>query len=166
MESLAVILGKISTNQEVMYAEQRKCNGIEESKEETGAILALQKFQKEMKEDLAAEINSSQLEIKCVLQEIKEAWMEMELRLNTQANLVTLMKEVCHKLSSIKVLQNMPESHWNCVAEDGEQQAFQYLDEKVGSIHKWEYNGVSKEDYNNVDIEGKSLFELSKLMIE
>ncbi|KAL8207369.1 UNVERIFIED_CONTAM: hypothetical protein K2H54_055478 [Gekko kuhli] len=153
MESLAVILGKVNVNQQIKDTEQRKFKSMEESKEETGAVLDLRKFQKEIKEDLAAEIKSSQLEMKCVLQEIKEAWMEMELRLSTQASLVTLMKEVSHSLSNIKAFQNVPKNNWNSVAGDGDEQAFQYFDEKAGSIHKWECNGVSEGDEENESVD-------------
>lgn len=149
MESLAVILGKVNMNQQMIDAEHKEFNSMEESKEEIGAVLDLRKFQKEIKEDLAAEIRSSQLEIKHVLQEIREVWMEMELRLSTQANLVTLIKEVNHSLSNVKAFQNVPKGHWNCVAGDEEDQVLQYVDEKSGSVHKWECNGVSEGDKEN-----------------
>lgn len=132
---------------------------MEESKEEIGAVVDLQKFQKEIKEEIAAEVKSSQLEMKIVLKEIKEAWMEMELRLSTQASLITLMKEVSHSLSNIKAFQNVPKNCGNCFGGDGEEQAFQYLDEKAGSIHKWECNGINEGDKENVSVDiGKTQF--------
>ncbi|KAF7248840.1 hypothetical protein EYD10_05643 [Varanus komodoensis] len=145
MDGLAAIIGESAVNQERTNVEQTELNILVESKKGFGTTLDLQKIQKAIKEDLAAEIKSSQLEIKCVLEEIKEKWMEMEIRLKTQADLLMLMKEISYNLSNIKVFQTvkMPAS-LNCVAGDVQDCTFQFLDEKAGSIDKWGTNSLSE----------------------
>lgn len=159
METIAV-LGEAESNREVASAEPKELSHREDDKKGIVTALDLQKMQKSFKDDLAAEFKSSQLEIKRVLEEVKTAWMEMEVRLNTQADLVTLMKELSHSLTNIKVFQKMakcqkaPASLNGVTGDDGEQ-TYPCCDEMIDSIHKrgsnnWqdgneEYGAVGKE---------------------
>lgn len=158
IESLAINLGKMKTNQEVTQTEQ--LSNMVESREGIGTALDFQKIQQAIKDDLAAEIRSSQLEIKCVLQEIKKAWVEMEIRLNTQADLLTLMKDVSHSLTNTKVFQKSQEMPitLNSVAGDVQEQKFQSLDEEFGSIDKWETRSLSDGNGQTVAL-GKTQLE-------
>lgn len=167
MESLAIDLGQMNTNQEVTreasQTEPKEPSSMVESQKGIGTALDFQKIQQAIKDDLAAEIKSSQLEIKCVLEEIKEAWLEMETHLKAQADLVTLMKEVSHSLTNSKVFCTVEKSRTmptglNCVAGDVQEQIFKCLDEEDGSIHKWETRSLSYRNGANV-ILGKEQLE-------
>ncbi|KAJ6668608.1 hypothetical protein lerEdw1_012090 [Lerista edwardsae] len=165
MESLAINLGEMKANQEATQMEQ--LSSMVESREGIGTSLDFQKIQQAIKDDLAAEIRSSHLEIKCVLQEIKKAWVEMEIRLNTQADLLTLMKDVSHSLTNIKVFQTMQKSQempttLNCVAGDVQERIFQCLDEEFGSIDKWETRSLSDGNGETVALVDKGKPKSSK----
>ncbi|XP_063258110.1 microtubule-associated tumor suppressor 1 isoform X3 [Prinia subflava] len=83
---------------------------VETSQKEIRTVLALQRSQQQVKEDLKAEVKSSHLDIRTVLEEIQRVREEMEARLNTQADLVLLIKEVSTNLTCVdKAFQKMEE---------------------------------------------------------
>lgn len=113
MEFLAALLAEIKASQEAMRAGQRELkHDMETSQKEIGTVLALQRSQLQVKEDLKAEVKSSHLDIRTVLEEIRRVREEMEARLNTQADLVLLIKEMSTNLMCVdKAFQKMEERH-------------------------------------------------------
>lgn len=111
MECLAALLAEVKASQEVMQAGQKEIKrDVETSQEEIRTVLALQRSQQQVKEDLKAEVTSSHLDIRTVLEEIQRVREEMVARLNTQADLVLLMKEVSANLACVdKAFQKMEE---------------------------------------------------------
>ncbi|XP_065489294.1 microtubule-associated tumor suppressor 1 isoform X4 [Caloenas nicobarica] len=111
MECLAALLAEVKASQEAMQAGQKEIkHDVETSQEEIRTVLALQKSQQQVKEDLKAEVKSSHLDIRTVLEEIQRVREEMVARLNTQADLVLLIKEVSANLTCVdKAFQKMEE---------------------------------------------------------
>ncbi|XP_074444283.1 microtubule-associated tumor suppressor 1 isoform X2 [Larus michahellis] len=113
MECLAALLAEVKASQEAMEAGQKELkHDVETSQKEIRRVLALQRSQQQVKEDLKAEVKSSHLDIRTVLEEIQRVREEMEARLNTQADLVLLIKEVSTNLTCVdKAFQKMEERH-------------------------------------------------------
>ncbi|XP_010568349.1 PREDICTED: microtubule-associated tumor suppressor 1 isoform X2 [Haliaeetus leucocephalus] len=111
MECLAALLAEVKASQEAMQAGQKELkHDVEISQKEIRTVLALQRSQQQVKEDLKAEVKSSHLDIRTVLEEIQRVREEMEARLNTQADLVLLIKEVSTNLTCVdKAFQKMEE---------------------------------------------------------
>ncbi|XP_032854897.1 microtubule-associated tumor suppressor 1 isoform X4 [Tyto alba] len=111
MECLAALLAEVKASQEAMQAGQKELkHHVEASQKEIRTVLALQRSQQQVKEDLKAEVKSSHLDIRTVLEEIQRVREEMEARLNTQADLVLLIKEVSTNLTCVdKAFQRMEE---------------------------------------------------------
>ncbi|XP_009980237.1 PREDICTED: microtubule-associated tumor suppressor 1 isoform X2 [Tauraco erythrolophus] len=111
MECLAALLAEVKAGQEAMQAGQKELKrDVETSQKEIRTVLALQRSQQQVKEDLKAEVKSSHLDIRTVLEEIQRVREEMEARLNTQADLVLLIKEVSTNLTCVdKAFQKMEE---------------------------------------------------------
>ncbi|XP_034298840.1 microtubule-associated tumor suppressor 1 isoform X4 [Pantherophis guttatus] len=149
MDDLAVTFRGTQTNQELYKAEQKEFNTMIESRRGMVTTFDLQEIQQSIKE----EIRSGQLEMKCALEEIKRAWMEMEIRLNTQADLVTLMKDMSQNLTNIKVFQttvksqNIPDNLIS-VAGDDQDQIFQLLGKKPENISRCASSWNKKNEEN------------------
>ncbi|XP_066173025.1 microtubule-associated tumor suppressor 1 isoform X1 [Sylvia atricapilla] len=111
MEYIAALLAEVRAGQEAMQAGQKELkHDVETSQKEIRTVLALQRSQQQVKEDLKAEMKSSHLDIRAVLEEIQRVREEMEARLNTQADLVLLIKEVSTNLTCVdKAFQKMEE---------------------------------------------------------
>ncbi|XP_069712070.1 microtubule-associated tumor suppressor 1 homolog isoform X1 [Phaenicophaeus curvirostris] len=111
MACLAALLAEVKASQEAMHAEQKELkHDVETSQKEIRTMLALQRSQQQVKEDLKAEVKSSHMDIRTVLEEIQRVREEMEVRLNTQADLVLLIKEVSTNLMCVdKAFQKMEE---------------------------------------------------------
>lgn len=111
MECIAALLAEVKASQEAMQAGQKALkHDVETSQKEIRTVLALQRSQQQVKEDLKAEVKSSHLDIRTVLEEIQRVREEMEARLNTQADLVLLIKEVSTNLTCVdKAFQKMEE---------------------------------------------------------
>lgn len=111
MECLAALLAEVRASQEAMEAGQKELKrDMETSQKEIRTVLALQRSQQQVKEELKAEVKSSHLDIRNVLEEIQRVREEMEARLNTQADLVLLIKEVSTNLTCVdKAFQKMEE---------------------------------------------------------
>ncbi|KAJ7417654.1 Microtubule-associated tumor suppressor 1 like protein [Pitangus sulphuratus] len=111
MECIAALLAEVKASQEAMQAGQKELkHDMETSQKEIRTVLALQRSQQQVKEDLKAEMKSSHLDIRTVLEEIQRVREEMEARLNTQADLVLLIKEVSTNLTCVdKAFQKMEE---------------------------------------------------------
>ncbi|XP_008639665.1 microtubule-associated tumor suppressor 1 isoform X4 [Corvus cornix cornix] len=111
MECIAALLAEVKASQEAMQAGQKALkHDVETSQKEIRTVLALQRSQQQVKEDLKAEVKSSHLDIRAVLEEIQRVREEMEARLNTQADLVLLIKEVSTNLTCVdKAFQKMEE---------------------------------------------------------
>ncbi|XP_053832731.1 microtubule-associated tumor suppressor 1 isoform X3 [Vidua macroura] len=111
MECIAALLAEVKASQEAMQAGQKALkHDVETSQKEIRTVLALQRSQQQVKEDLKAEMKSSHLDIRTVLEEIQRVRQEMEARLNTQADLVLLIKEVSTNLTCVdKAFQKMEE---------------------------------------------------------
>ncbi|XP_060634556.2 microtubule-associated tumor suppressor 1 isoform X3 [Anolis sagrei] len=146
---LMEVLGRTKDNQQMVKLEQQELNSMVEYGKVNGTISDLWRIQQAMKEDFASEIKSSQLEIKCVLEEIKKSWMEMEMRLSTHSDLVSLMKEVSHHLNNFQVFHAMVKSpkmpaNLNCAAESDWEQPLSFWDKQVEYFDKCEANGWSE----------------------
>ncbi|XP_068870077.1 microtubule-associated tumor suppressor 1 isoform X5 [Aphelocoma coerulescens] len=111
MECIAALLAEVKASQEAMQAGQKALkHDVETSQKEIRTVLALQRSQQQVKEDLKAEVKSSHLDIRAVLEEVQRVREEMEARLNTQADLVLLIKEVSTNLTCVdKAFQKMEE---------------------------------------------------------
>ncbi|KAG8134685.1 hypothetical protein E2320_007781 [Naja naja] len=107
----------------------------------------------EMQQSIKEEIRSGQLEMKCALEEIKKAWLGMEIRLNMQADLVTLMKDMSQNLTNIKVFQatiksqNIP-ANLISVGGDDQDQIFQLLGKKPENISRCASNWNEENEEN------------------
>lgn len=111
MECIAALLAEVRASQEAMQAGQKALkHDVETSQKEIRTVLAMQRSQQQVKEDLKAEVKSSHLDIRTVLEEIQRVREEMEARLNTQADLVLLIKEVSTNLTCVdKAFRKMEE---------------------------------------------------------
>jgi len=111
MECFAALLAEVKACQESMEAGQKELkHAMETSQKEIRTVLALQRSQQQVKEELKAEMKSSHLDIRNVLEEIQRIREELEARLNTQADLVLLIKEVSTNLVCVdKAFQKMEE---------------------------------------------------------
>ncbi|OXB64497.1 hypothetical protein ASZ78_005153 [Callipepla squamata] len=111
MECFAALLAEVKACQKSMEAGQKELkHDMETSQKEIRTVLALQRSQQQVKEELKAEMKSSHLDIINVLEEIQRVREEMEARLNTQADLVLLIKEVSSNLICVdKAFQKMEE---------------------------------------------------------
>ncbi|XP_023780890.1 microtubule-associated tumor suppressor 1 isoform X3 [Cyanistes caeruleus] len=111
MECITALLAEVKATQEAMQAGQNALkHDVETSQKEIRTVLAMQRSQQQVKEDIKAEVKSSHLDIRTVLEEIQRVREEMEARLNTQADLVLLIKEVSTNLTCVdKAFQKMEE---------------------------------------------------------
>nr|XP_005282127.1 microtubule-associated tumor suppressor 1 isoform X7 [Chrysemys picta bellii] len=106
------MMAEIKASQEAMKAGQKELrNGMEISQKEIRTVLDAQRSQQQMKDDFKAEIKSSQLELKTVVEEIQTVRKEMEVQLNAQADLVYLIEGISSNLTNVvKVFQKMEKS--------------------------------------------------------
>ncbi|XP_009077038.1 PREDICTED: uncharacterized protein LOC103806116, partial [Acanthisitta chloris] len=111
MECITTLLAEVKASQDAMQAGQKELkHDVETSQKELRTVLALQRSQQQVKEDLKAEVKSCHLDIRTVLEQIQQVREEMEARLNTQADLVLLIKEVSANLTCVdKAFQKMEE---------------------------------------------------------
>lgn len=151
MDDLAVTFRGTQTKEELYKAGQKEFNTMIESRRGMVTTFDLQEIQQSIKE----EIRSGQLEMKYALEEIKEAWMKMEIRLNTQADLVTLMKDMSQNLINIKVFQtavksqNIP-ANLISVPGDDQDQIFQLLGKYAENISRCGASSWSEENEENL----------------
>ncbi|PKK30693.1 microtubule associated tumor suppressor 1, transcript variant X3 [Columba livia] len=166
MECLAALLAEVKASQEVMQAGQKEIKrDVETSQEEIRTVLALQRSQQQVKEDLKAEVTSSHLDIRTVLEEIQRVREEMVARLNTQADLVLLMKEVSANLACVdKAFQKMEErqkvfTSLHLLARENVDQGFSF--EKC--LHETHRGFEEPVEANCLDEEcGKKMFGVDK----
>jgi len=167
MECLAALLAEVRASQEAMQAAQEELkHGVETSRKEIGTVLALQRSQQQVKEDLEAQVKASHVDIRTVLEEIQRVREEMEARLNTQADLVLLIKEVSTNLTSVdKAFQKMEErqkvfTSLRLPARENVEQGF-FFEKRLHETHVGfekpvEANGLDEECEKKV-LRGKTL---------